>query len=308
MNFFNEIFNRIINTGVGANGVDANGVDANGIGANGISTSENPIELSIPKLVGPNESCIKRRFKSNFLEQGKTLNREQLQRSEALRSNIRDMNESIMEGFSELTSNKNSSQISDTTTYSNDFDKNIDRYNKEYPIFIDETRNAVRSNNRNIKDNPVLFKNDVNKMYYITYDKEGCYKTAGASGLELQSDMNNPNGQTCSTRAFDLGYNSFAISKGSGDQNVCSISKNISQAKGGGIATKPITSFSFKTSVTANVGELLRNGQIGIYNYNIDNNLVTDLTGKEGCDMKSKEILVNENSLIATWGANCKNV
>ena len=136
MNFFNEIFNRIINTGVGANGVDANGVDANGIGANGISTSENPIELSIPKLVGPNESCIKRRFKSNFLEQGKTLNREQLQRSEALRSNIRDMNESIMEGFSELTSNKNSSQISDTTTYSNDFDKNIDRYNKEYPILM----------------------------------------------------------------------------------------------------------------------------------------------------------------------------
>ena len=290
MNFFNELFNRIIYTDKHEE----------------VSTGTTPIELSIPKLVGPNESCIKRKFKPNFLEQGKTLHREQLQRSDALTSNIRDMNESIIEGFSDLTSNKNISQITDTTTYSNDFDKKIDRYNKEYPIFIDETRNAVRLNNRNIKDNPVLFKNGVNTMYDFTFEKEGCYKTAGASGLELQSDMNNASGQTCSTRAFDLGYSGFAISKGSGGQKSCAISKNISQAKGGGIATKPITSFSFKKSISANTGGLLGNGQLGIFDNNIENNLVTDLSGVDGCYIAGGEINVNESSLSATFGGNCK--
>jgi hypothetical protein len=287
---------------LGANAVGANAVGANEVGANEVGANE----VAIPKIVGPNESCIKRKFKPNFLEQGKTLHREQSKRSEALRSSITLMNETI-EGFGTMTASKNNADLSDTTTLSNEFDKNIDRYNKEYPLFIDETRNAVKLNDRtkNIKDNSLLFTNGDNNFYDITYEKEGCYKSAGASGLQLQTDLKEVNVNTCKMRASDLGYSGFAIRAGPSGQLGCYLSKNISSAKSGGIATKPITSLAFKTSTSANMGGLLPNGQLGIYNNTIDNNLVTDLTSIDGCDMTGEDMLINEKSLVATWGGNC---
>jgi hypothetical protein len=304
MNFLRDVFNSITGPssihnsyGVDAYGVDAYGVDAYGVDTNGVG---------IPKIVGPNESCIIRKFKPNFLEQGKTLHREQTRRSEALRVNIRDMNENI-EGFGTMTVNKNSAQTTDTTTLSNDFDKKIDRYNTEYPLFIDETRSAMKLNdrNKNIHDNSILFTNKDNNFYDITYEKEGCYKSSGASGLVPQSGLNNVNVQTCKMRASDLGYSGFAIRKGPRGNPGCYLSNDIPGAKSGGIATRPVTSYSFKKSSSANKGGLLQNGQLGIYTNNIDNKLVTDLTGIEGCDAKSSDFLINENSVVATFGGNC---
>jgi len=292
MNFFSDLFNSII-------GKKKNEVEENEYNA-------------IPKLVGPNESCIIRKFRPNFLDQGKTLHREQSKRSDALRSNIRAMNERMsnsnnIEGFGDMTASKNSSDLSETTTLSNSFDKNIERYNKEYPLFIDETRNAGKLNdrNKNIKDNSSLFTNSDNNFYDITYEKEGCYKSAGAPGLELQTDLKDVSVNTCKMRASDLGYSGFAIRKGSGGQLGCYLSKDISTAKAGGIATKPVTSLAFKTSNLANMGGLLFNGQLGIYNNTIDNNLVTDLEGIQGCDAKSSDFFINEKSVVATWGGNC---
>lgn len=303
MNFFSDIFNSI--TGKNTNEVEENEYNTNNVVSN-----------TIPKLVGPNESCIIRKFNPNFLEQGKTLHREQSKRSDYLRSNIRSINESMnngyinnnIEGFGDMTASKNSSDLSETTTLSNSFDKNIERYNKEYPLFIDETRNAAKLNdrNKNMKDNSSLFTNSDNNFYDITYQKEGCYKSAGASGLELQTDLNDVSVQTCKMRASDLGYSGFAMSRGRDGQLSCYLSKDISTAKTGGISTKPMTSLAFKTSTSANMGGLLFNGQLGIYNNSIDNNLVTDLEGVKDCDIKGGDILINDKSVVATWGGNCK--
>jgi hypothetical protein len=295
MNYVRDIFNSIIGP---------------------ISTSnENNCE------VGTNE--LRYKVKPNFLDQGKTLHREKIKRSEDLISSIRVMNERInngfinngfihnnIEGFGNMTSSKNSADLSDTTTLSNDFDKNIERYNKEYPLFIDETRNYMKLNdrNKNIKDNSSLFTNRDNNFYDITYEKEGCYKSSGGSGLELQTDLNDVSVKTCKMRASDLGYSGFAIRKDPNGNLGCYLSKDISAAKTGGIATKPMTSLAFKTSNSANMGGLLFNGQLGIYNNTIDNNLVTDLTGIEGCDAKNKGVLINEESVVATWGGNCKEI
>ena len=268
--------------------------------------------------VGTNE--LRHKVKPNFLDQGKTLHREKIKRSEDLISSIRVMDERInngfinngfihnnIEGFGNMTSSKNSADLSDTTTLSNDFDKNIERYNKEYPLFIDETRNYMKLNdrNKNIKDNSSLFTNRDNNFYDITYEKEGCYKSSGGSGLELQTDLNDVSVKTCKMHASDLGYSGFAIRKDPSGKLGCYLSKDISAAKTGGIATKPMTSLAFKTSSSANMGGLLFNGQLGIYNNTIDNNLVTDLTGIEGCDAKNKGVLINEESVVATWGGNC---
>jgi len=309
MDFFSDLFNNIINPSyMEKRGADANAVGANAVGANVVGANAVGANASIPRLVGPNESCIKRKFNPNVLDQGKTLHREQLQRSEALRPNIRGMNEDIIEGFGEMTANKNSAQTTDTTTYSDNFDKNIDRYTKEYPMFIDETRNAVKLNNRNIKKNPLLFKNEVNTMYDFTFEKEGCYKSAGASGLELQTDMNDVTVETCNKRTYDLGYSGFAIGKSSSGKLDCYLSKDISQAKVGGISTKPMVSMAFKKSGTASVGALLGNGQLGIYDSSkvTDNDLVTDLNPIEGCELTGADITINEGSVAATFGGNCR--
>lgn len=234
-------------------------------------------------------------------------NTEQFKHSEALRSNNRIMNENIriIEGFGEMSANKNRTQTIDTTSSNEIFGKNIDRYDKRLPTFISETQKTV-SANKNVKDNNFLFKNGVNTMYDFTFDKEGCYKSAGAVGLELQTDMNDVSAETCNRRTYERGYSGFAIGKNSSGKLDCYLSKDISQAKVGGISTKPITSFTFKKSVTANTGGLLGNGQLGIFDNNIENNLVTDLSGVEGCYIAGGDINVNESSLTATFGGNCR--
>ena len=234
-------------------------------------------------------------------------NTEQFKHSEALRSNNRIMNENIriIEGFGEMSANKNRTQTIDTTASNEIFGKNIVRYDKRLPDFISETRKTV-SANKNVKDNNFLFKNGVNTMYDFTFEKEGCYKSAGAAGLELQTDMNDVSAETCNRRTYELGYSGFAIGKNSSGKLDCYLSKDISQAKVGGISTKPITSFAFKKSISANTGGLLGNGQLGIFDNNIENNLVTDLSAVEGCYISGADINVNESSLTATFGGNCR--
>uniref|UniRef100_A0A6C0IIR1 Uncharacterized protein n=1 Tax=viral metagenome TaxID=1070528 RepID=A0A6C0IIR1_9ZZZZ len=252
------------------------------------------------------------KYKTCMLDQGKKLNNNQYKRAEALSSNVGVMNApfGLYEGFisSNMTNSKNGSQLSDTTTLSDDFNKNIKRYETEEPIFIDETRNFMKLNdrNKNIKDEANLYKYGDNNSNEITYVKEGCYKSAGASGLEYQSDMTDVSVNTCKMKASDLGYSGFAIRKGAGGQLGCYLTKNIEGGKSGGIATKPVTSFAFQKSTTANKGGLLPNGQVGIYNNNVDTELVTDLTARAGCELKGGNVLINDKTLVASWGSNCK--
>jgi len=300
MNYLRSFFNGIINVPTSfAPTSFANIVDGPTSFANIVDgpTSFAPTSFAPTSFAGSNEGCKKQYFKPNFLEQGRTLQRE---RSNDLKTSVKTMNKRInnIEGFTTITANKNSAQTTDTTTLSNDFDKKIERYDKEYPVFIDETRNSIKTNTLN----NAAYDN----FYGISYKKEGCYKSAGASGLELQSDMKDVTVQTCKMRASDLGYSGFAINKGTSGQSSCYLSKDISLAKTGGVSTKTMTSLAFKTSTSANMGALLNNGQLGIYNNTIDNNLVTDLPGIDGCNIDGSNILINDKSVVATYGLNCK--
>jgi hypothetical protein len=227
-----------------------------------------------------------------MLDQGKLWNNRQYKREESLQSNI-----DTIEGFS----TNNNSQLSETMTLSDDFDRKIDRYTTQQPILIDETRNFMKLNdrNKNIKMNE--------KLYDITYEKEGCYKenANNNTGLLYQEDMKDVSVQTCKMRASDLAYAGFAVKKNTAGQMGCYLTNDIEGAKAGGLATKSMTSFSFKKSNLANIGGLLPNGQVGIYNNKPDNNLLTDLTAREGCDIKGGKVLINDKTLVASYGLNC---
>ena len=302
MNYLAGWFNSIVNPhNASANAIGPNAIGPNAMGANAMGANANAIG---PNEIGPSDPDP---AKPCALEQGKLLHREQFLRAETLQRNLRVMQErigkhDILEGFDTIASNntlgKNNSQLSETTTLSTDFDKKIARYTTEQPLFIDEMRNNIQLNDRtkNVKGR---------EFNEITVDKEGCYKTAGASGLENQADMTDVSVQTCKIRASDLGYAGFAIRKNSSGQFGCYLTNDIAQAKSGGIATKAETSYAFKTSSDANKGGLLANGQIGIYNNTIDNNLITDLDGIAGCDAKGNGLLINEQSVVATYGSNC---
>jgi hypothetical protein len=231
-------------------------------------------------------------YKPCMLDQGKLWNNRQYDREIALKSNI-----SNIEGFT--SNNINNSQIHESTTLSDDFDRKIERYNTEQPIFIDETRNFMKLNDRNI--------NSYDKFNDVTYEKEGCYKKRMEADASLiyQPDLADVNVQTCKMRASDLAYAGFALKKNATGQLGCYLTNDIAVVKTGDLATKTMSSFSFKKSNSATMGGLLPNGQVGIYNNNLDNNLLTDLIAREGCDMKGGNMLINDKTLVATYGGNC---
>lgn len=133
----------------------------------------------------------------------------------------------------------------------------------------------------------------------------GCYKS-GNDGLIEQTDLgNNTNITDCKVRASDLGYSTFALrQKGDLPGNTCFVGDNIDKAQSGGLATKSVLSYAFSKSEGANIGGLLMNGQIGVYEDDITNNLVTDLTPMANCDI-SIGGKINANTTVATYGYNC---
>lgn len=251
--------------------------------------------------------------KTCALDQGKLLLSRQQQREVALNNELILMGEKInnYEGFvsynnsNNKTLSQNESELANTTTQVNNLNNDIARYNNEYPELITHARAFTKMTDRNATINR-NFKEHVDLMYDISADKEGCYKQSSTSSLVYQSNMTDVNERTCKMRAFDMGYPAFAIKKTASGQLGCYLTNNIEGEKDGGIATKSSTSFAFKKSKGANVGGLLMNGQVGTYKDNINTGLITDLTAYSGCDIQGNNIFINENSIIATYGGNCK--
>jgi len=134
----------------------------------------------------------------------------------------------------------------------------------------------------------------------------GCYKS-GNDGLVEQEDLGtNTNVTSCKERASDLGYTTFALrQQGTTPGNTCFVGNSINQAQSNGLAaTKSITSYSFKKAEGANIGGLMMNGQIGMYQDTITNNLVTDLTAVADCDI-TIGATINPNTIVASYGYNC---
>jgi hypothetical protein len=160
----------------------------------------------------------------------------------------------------------------------------------------------------NYKQNTLKLNEEVNNNYNITANKEGCYKQATGPGSELvyQSDMNDVTLDTCKQRASDLAYAGFSIKTKADGKLGCYLTNDVARNKTAGIATKHQTSLAFKTNKNANMGGLLLNGQLGIFQNKPDNTpLATDLPAIAGCNIDASKIFINPDSVTGTWGGNC---
>lgn len=215
---------------------------------------------------------------------------------------------SRLEGFGTIkTTSKNNAEWQDTTNLRTDYAEKIDRYQTEYPSLIDHSRSYTQGTDRttNYKENTRILNEDINMKYNITANKEGCYKQAPSADLFYQSDMNDVTLDTCKKRTSDLAYAGFSVKKKADGQMGCYLTNDIAGNKTSGIMTKSKTSLAFKTDKSANIGGLLMNGQLGIFQDK--KTLATDLTAVTGCNVDGSKILINPNSITATWGGNCVN-
>jgi hypothetical protein len=270
------------------------------------NTGQYTLNSSGPNSSEPNKStCV--------LDQGRELLNNQYKREVSFMSNTQLLEkDSSIEGF---TSDH---------TLSSTFDKNINRYDKEYPDLIADARAYTKKTDRNAEINR-HFKEHVDLLYDIKADKEGCYKSVSsgngksvssgngksvssgngksvsASSLIYQPNMQDVSEDTCKHRALDEGYAGFSIKKGANGQLGCYLTNDIQGEKKGDIAIKPMISYSFKNNKDANMGGLLMNGQVGTYKNNMDTNLITDL---ESCSKDNS--LINKKSIVATYGGNCR--
>ena len=283
---------------------------------------------------GPISVIVNKTKQTCFLDQGKTLLNNQYKREVLFNSNTSLLEKdsslygSMIEGFTgaENTEDKNNQETAITNRLNNDFNKNITRYNNEYPALLTDARSYTQKTDRNANVKKDL-QSHVDLLYDIKANKEGCYKSSNNnsdyksnnsdhkssnnSGFLFQSDMQNVSEKTCKTRAFDEGYAGFSIKKGANGQLGCFLTNDIQSTKKNEIAIKPMTSYAFKTNKDANIGGLLFNGQVGTYKDNMDTNLLTDLdevsVGEIGsCNIKDGTMHINDKSIIATYGGNCK--
>ena len=279
------------------------------------NTGQYTLNSSGPNSSGPNSSEPNK--STCVLDQGRELLNNQYKREVSFMSNTQLLEkDSSIEGF---TSDR---------TLSATFDKNINRYDKEYPDLIADARAYTKKTDRNAEINR-HFKEHVDLLYDIKADKEGCYKRVGlgngesvssgkgngkgngngngngesvsTSSLIYQPNMQDVSEDTCKHRALDEGYAGFSIKKGANGQLGCYLTNDIQGEKKGDIAIKPMISYSFKNNKDANMGGLLMNGQVGTYKNNMDTNLITDL---ESCSKDNS--LINKKSIVATYGGNCR--
>lgn len=223
------------------------------------------------------------------------------------KSNSKSNYTSIREGFdgmigpSEVTT-KNQTDSSTVQTMEDDFNRSISSYATTHKNLMDKSQQFLqgkRSYGSNIHAIQAANTDDIIPNWV------GCYKP-GNDGLTEQTDLgNNTNITDCKVRASDLGYSTFALrQKGASPGNTCFVGDSIDKAQSGGLATKPVLSYSFKKAEGANVGGLMMNGQIGMYEDDITNNLVTDLNAVANCDI-SIGGKINPNTPVATYGYNC---
>ena len=214
---------------------------------------------------------------------------------------------SIREGFNGMigpsqANKKNQTDSSNLQSMEDAFNRSISSYANSHKNLMDKSQQFLqgkRSYGKNI--HPVQAANTDD----IIPNWVGCYKS-GNDGLVEQTDLgNNTNITDCKVRASDLGYNTFALrQKGTSPGNTCFVGNSVDKAQSGGLATKSVLSYSFKKADGANTGGLMMNGQIGMYEDDITNNLVTDLNAVANCDI-SIGGKINPNTPVATYGYNC---
>ena len=136
---------------------------------------------------------------------------------------------------------------------------------------------------------------------------EGCYKTSSNDGMVFQKDLGEKvSVATCKTRAADLGYSIFSLRDNGTGCSQCYIGNDINTAKTGGVATKAVTSYSFVQSPDAVVSGLLRNGQVGVGKDAMQvTSMKTQFNAVPGC-LPNTGAEINTNTLVGTYGANCK--
>ena len=213
----------------------------------------------------------------------------------------------IREGFDGMigpsqVNKKNQTDSSNRQTMEDEFNRSISSYATSQRNLMDKSQQFLqgkRTYGKNIHALQAANTDDIIPNWV------GCYKS-GNDGLIEQTDLgNNTNITDCKVRASDLGYSTFALrQKGPSAGNTCFVGDNIDTAQSGGLATKPVLSYAFSKSEGANIGGLMMNGQIGVYEDDITNNLKTDLTALANCDI-SIGGQINANTSIATYGYNC---
>jgi hypothetical protein len=213
----------------------------------------------------------------------------------------------IREGFDGMigpsqVNKKNQQDSSNRQSMEDEFNRSISSYATSQRNLMDKSQQFLqgkRTYGKNIHALQAANTDDIIPNWV------GCYKS-GNDGLIEQTDLgNNTNLTDCKVRASDLGYSTFALrQKGDSPGNTCFVGDNIDKAQSGGIATKSVLSYSFKKAEGANIGGLMMNGQIGMYEDDITNDLVTDLTAVANCDI-SIGGKINPNTSVATYGYNC---
>lgn len=211
-------------------------------------------------------------------------------------------NSPVIEGFTSIIPKNNADQntlqrVEDT------FNQSINSYAATQQTLMDKSQQFLqgkRTYGKNIYATQAAYTDDIQPNWV------GCYK-AGNDGLTEQTDLGNTTLTNCKVRAADLGYSAFALRPSAnvaGGGNACFVGDSIDKAQSGGLATKSVVSYSFKKADGANTGGLMMNGQIGMYEDDVTNNLVTDLTAVANCDI-SMGGKINPNTTVATYGYNC---
>jgi len=212
-----------------------------------------------------------------------------------------------IEGFSGMigptsVNTKNQNEQSQLQNNEDKLNRKISSYANSQRNLMEKTQQYLQNDNRKYGKN--VYALEPAKMEDIKPSWVGCYKTKN-DGLIEQTDLgNNASVNTCKVRASDLGYSTFSLRQDGKNSTKCYVGNNIDKAQSGGLSTVPVVSHEFSTSEGANIGGLLMNGQIGVYEDDITTNLTTDLKAVENCDI-SIGGMINTNNTVATYGYNC---
>ena len=207
----------------------------------------------------------------------------------------------IREGFSDMLGYKHKSNNGDLQRMEDKFSRSISSYATSQKNLLDKSQQFLqgkRTYGKNIHAIQAANTDDIKPNWV------GCYK-AGNDGLFEQADLGNTTLTDCKVRASDLGYSTFALrQKGLTPGNTCFVGDSIDKAQSSGLSTKSVVSYSFKKAEGTNTGGLMMNGQIGMYEDELTNNFVADLTPVANCDITIGG-KINANTTVATYGYNC---
>lgn len=211
-------------------------------------------------------------------------------------------NHSLIEGFTGMLGStqvniKNKNDENEYNSLENTFNQRLSDYAIAQKNLMDKTQKYIQSTGRNDKRNINIYTTQAQNSSDIHPKWKGCY--ASGKGLLYQDDMgNSATLSSCKTRASDLGYSNFAIT-GTGK---CYVGNTTNQNND--LSYKSMVSYTFSQNKNANMGGLLKNGQIGTFKDYTESNLVTDLLPVNGCDAELGG-LINGKKIVASYGMNC---